>query len=55
MQKSLIVALATLGITAMAGAALACPAHQTSNSGQQQTVMTNSTTTSTPAPSKPGG
>lgn len=55
MQKSLIVVLTALGVTAMAGAAIACPAHQTSNSGEQQTVMTGSTAPSTPMPSKPGG
>jgi hypothetical protein len=55
MHGSIIVALTALGITAMAGAAIACPAHQTSNSGEQQTVMTGPATTQTPAPGKPGG
>jgi hypothetical protein len=54
MHRSIVVALIALGIVAMAGEAIACPASVSSNSNQQ-TVMTDPATTPTPAPGKPGG
>jgi hypothetical protein len=54
MRRSIVVALTALGIVAMAGAAAACPASVSTNSGQQ-TVMTDPATTQTPMPGKPGG
>jgi len=52
MIKSVAVTLAALGLFAMAGAAVACPA-TASNPTSQQTVMTDSA--QTPIPTKPGG
>lgn len=53
MTKLIAVALTTLGLVAMTGSAFACPA-TASKPASQQTVMTDSATTQTPIPTKPG-
>jgi len=53
MFRSIAVALTALGFVAMAGSAVACPA-TASVETSQQTVMTDSATTQTPIPTKPG-
>lgn len=53
MLKSVAVILTALGIVSLAGTAVACP--MSTSSSSQQTVMTDSTTTQTPMPTKPGG
>jgi hypothetical protein len=52
MMKSIAVALAALGLLAMAETAVACP-ETASITSSQQTVMTD-TAPSTPIPTKPG-
>lgn len=53
MLKSVAVVLTALGIVSLAGTAIACP--MSTSSGSKQTVMTDSTTSQTPMPTKPGG
>lgn len=53
MTKLIAVALTALGLVAMTGSAFACPASASNETGQQ-TVMTDSATTQTPIPTKPG-
>jgi len=51
MTKTIAVALAALGLLAMAGTAVACP-ETASTTSSQQTVMTEPA--QTPIPTKPG-
>ena len=52
MLKSVAVILTALGVVSLAGTAIACP--MSTSSSKQQTVMTDSKTTQTPMPTKPG-
>lgn len=54
MIRLIAVVLTVLGMVALTGNAIACPASASDSKGQQ-TVMTGPGTTQTPMPVKPGG